>query len=221
VPLAETEENKSFAVGHLALGYISSKASAKLLKTELNIPLILTLSILPDIDILIPFLTHRGPTHSALVTFVVFLPLFAVFHKNAIPYFLALLQHSLISDYIVGSQIQLLWPLTTGYYGMEIGIKTQTNMAIEWIAFLTATIVMFKAKDLVTLFQPRNSNLILTIPTFTVLLPTFLAFPLEVPPILMLPHIVYLILFLTSILIDVRKILTNSACKPSTKSTNN
>jgi membrane-bound metal-dependent hydrolase YbcI (DUF457 family) len=211
VPLAETEENKSFAVGHLALGYISSKASAKLLKTELNIPLILTLSILPDIDILIPFLTHRGPTHSALVTFVVFLPLFAFFRKKAFPYFLALLQHSLISDYIVGSQIQLLWPVTTGYYGMGIGIKSQTNIAIEWIAFFTATIVMFKAKDLAGLFQPHNSNLILTIPTFTVMLPTFLSFPLDVPQWLIPPHLIYLSIFSASIIIGIPQVLKGTS----------
>jgi membrane-bound metal-dependent hydrolase YbcI (DUF457 family) len=207
VPLAETGENKTFAVGHFALGYISSKASAKLLKTQLNIPLVLTLSILPDVDILIPFLTHRGPTHSVLVTFVVFLPLFAFFRKKAFPYFLALLQHSLISDYIVGSQIQLLWPLTTRYYGMEIGIKSQTNIAIEWIAFFTATIVMFKAKDLTALFQPHNSNLILTIPTFTVLLPTFLSFPLDVPQWLIPPHLIYLSIFSASIIIDISQAL--------------
>ena len=207
MPLAETGENKSFAVGHLALGYISSKASAKLLKTELNIPLILTLSVLPDIDLLIPFLEHRGPTHSVLVTFVVFLPLFAFFRKKAFPYFLALLQHSLISDYIVGSQIQLLWPVTTRYYGMEIGIKSQTNMAIEWIALFTATIIMFKAKDLATLFQPHNSNLILTIPTFTVLLPTFLSFPLDVPQWLIPPHLIYMLIFSASIIIEISQVL--------------
>jgi len=207
VPLAETEENKSFAVGHLALGYISSKVSAKLLKTEINIPLILTLSVLPDIDILIPFIEHRGPTHSVLVTFVVFLPLFTVFRKKAVPYFLALLQHSLISDYITGGQIQLLWPVTTRYYGMEIGIKSQTNMAIEWIAFFTATIVMFKAKDLATLFQPHNSNLILTIPTLTVLLPTFSSFPLDVPQWLIPTHLIYMLIFSASIIIDISQIL--------------
>lgn len=207
MPLGETEENKTFAVGHLALGYISSKASANFLKTELNIPLILTLSILPDIDILIPFLEHRGPTHSILVAFVVFIPLFAFFRKKAFPYFLALLQHSLISDYIAGGQIQLLWPVTTQYYGMEIGIKSQTNMAIEWIAFFTATIVMFKAKDLATLFQPHNSNLILTIPTFTVLLPTFLSFPLDVPQWLIPPHLIYMLIFSASIIIDISQVL--------------
>ena len=38
-----------FAVGHMAFGYLSSKASSSPLKTKLNIPLVLTLSILPDV----------------------------------------------------------------------------------------------------------------------------------------------------------------------------
>lgn len=196
-------------------------ASAKITKTKLNVPIALTLSVIPDIDILIPFLQHRGPAHSIIILFVVFIPIFAIYRKEAIPYFLALIQHPLVGDYIAGGQLQLLWPLTTRYYGIEIGIKSQTNITIEWIIFLASMIVMLKTKDITAFFQPHNSSLILSIPTFTVLLPTFLAFPLEVPPILILPHIVYLILFLTAILIDVRKILANSACKPYTKSTNN
>jgi len=79
-------------------------------------------------------------------------------------------------------------------------------MTLEWLIFITATIIMLKTKDAQKLLQPHNSNLILIIPTCTVLLPTFLAFPLNVPIALMPPHIIYLILFITSILIDIRKI---------------
>jgi hypothetical protein len=76
---------------------------------------------------------------------------------------------------------------------------------LEWSAFLVSMLVMVAVKDIKIFFQPHNSNLILAIPTFTVLLPIFLAYPLQVPPILIAPHIVYLILFITSILIDLKK----------------
>lgn len=171
------------------------------MKTNLNVPIVLTLSIIPDIDMIIPFIQHRGPAHSIITLFMVFVPIFVVYHKKAIPYFLALIQHPLIGDYITGGRIQLLWPIATQYYGMEIGIKSQTNITIEWLIFLASMIVMLKTKDIMAFFQPHNSNLILSIPTFTVLLPTFLAFPLDVPTTLILPHIAYLTLFLTSILI--------------------
>ena len=59
------EEITSFAVGHMALAYLIGKSSAKLLKVNLNIPLILVLSIMPDADILLgTYQLLRGPTHS-------------------------------------------------------------------------------------------------------------------------------------------------------------
>lgn len=198
-------------MGHFALGYIISKATVKISEMKLNIPLVITLSVIPDTDILIPFLEHRGPAHSIITLFMVFIPIFAIYRKKAIPYFLALIQHPLIGDYITGGRIQLLWPLTTQYYGMEICIKSQTNITLEWIVFLTSIIIMLKAKDTVTFFQPHKSNLILVIPTFTVLLPTFLSFPLNVPAWLIPPHLAYISIFSASIIIDLIKTLKNNS----------
>jgi hypothetical protein len=209
VPSAETEENKSFAVGHLALGYILSKTSAKLLKTKLNIPVILMLSVIPDTDIfierLVPAVEHRGPTHSIIAAFIVFIPIFAVYHKKAAPYLIALVQHSLIGDYIAGHRIQLLWPTTTRCYGMSICAESQTNIAMEWTLFLVSIIILLKAKDATTLLQPHNTNLILAIPTLTLLLPTFLSFPLKVPTWLIPPHLTYIFIFSASIIITLFK----------------
>jgi len=214
--LARPEKSKSFAIGHLAFGYLSSKTSAKLLKTNFNIPVVLMLSVIPDADLLFPFLQHRGPTHSIITALIAFVPFFLIYHKRAIPYFVALAQHSLVGDYLAGGRIQLFWPLTTQEYGTRISIQSETNIALEWIMFVALMIVMLWTKDIAKFFQPHSSSLILSIPIFTVLLPPFLAFPIEVPPILILPHIVYLILFLAAILIDVRKILTDSMFKSYT-----
>jgi membrane-bound metal-dependent hydrolase YbcI (DUF457 family) len=196
-------------VGHFAFGYISSKTSAKLLKTQLNIPLVLMLSVIPDVDILFPFLQHRGPTHSIITASLVFIPIFAVYRKRAIPYLVALVQHSLVGDYIAGGRVQMLWPVTTQYFGTSIGIRSPTNITLEWALFLTSMIVMLKTKDVTMFFQPYNSNLILLIPTFTALLPTFLSFPLEVPTWLIPPHVFYILLFSASIIIDLFKVLKN------------
>ena len=205
--LSEKEENKSFAVGHFALGYILSKLTAKFTKTKLNIPLVFTLSVIPDIDILITPLEHRGPTHSIIVATIIFMPLFAIWSKNALPYFVAYIQNSLIGDFIAGGRTQLFWPLTSQLYGIEISIKSLTNIALEWILFLAAAIVLIRSRDLQFLLQPNNSNLLLFIPTCTVLLPTFLAFPMEVPIALVPPHILFLTLFSMSLLIDIKKFL--------------
>jgi len=138
-----------------------------------------------------------------------FIPIFIIYHKKATPYLIALIQHSLIGDYITGGQTQLLWPITTQPYGTGICIKSQTNITLEWIIFLTSIIIMLKTKDTNTLLQPHNTNLILTIPTFTALLPTFLSFPLDVPTWLIPPHLAYISLFSASIIIDLTKTLKN------------
>jgi len=191
-----------FAVGHLAFGYISSKTSAKLLNTNLNIPIALTLSVIPDIDILFsPFIQHRGPTHSIVMALIVFIPFFAIYRQKAIPYLVALTQHSLIGDYIVG-QTQLLWPITAQPYGIGLDIMSQTNVTLELSVFLASITMMLGTKDVAMLLQSHSSNLILSIPTCTVLLPTLLSMPLHVPTWLIIPHLAYIAIFSASMIRD-------------------
>jgi len=170
------------------------------------------LSVIPDIDILFrilfPFLEHRGPTHSLIAGLIVFTPFFVIYRRKAVPYFVALVQHSLIGDYIAGGPLgtQLLWPITTQYFGMTIDIRSPINVTIEWIIFLTSMIIMLKAKDVATFFRQQKSNLILIIPTSTVLLPPFLSYPLYVPIWLIPPHAVYIAIFLAAIFIELPQV---------------
>jgi membrane-bound metal-dependent hydrolase YbcI (DUF457 family) len=84
----------------MAIAYLLGKGSSKALRVKLNIPILLVLSLLPDIDIVYDFLTgtqiHRGPTHSIVVATLAFIPIFILYRKTAIPYFLALISHFLI-----------------------------------------------------------------------------------------------------------------------------
>ena len=197
------EESASFAVGHMALAYLLGKSSAKLLKVNLNIPLILVLSILPDADILLGVSElHRGPTHSLISALIVFIPFFALYRRKALPYFLALISHSLISDFLIGGQIMLFWPLTSNFFRLPIYINIWSivNITLEWTLFAVSTIVMFKTGDLSLFFHNKKSNLLLAIPIGTVLLPTFVSYPLQVPLLLMPPHLFYLVLFSISVL---------------------
>jgi len=198
-----------YAVGHLALGYLSGKTASKILGAKINIPLLFLASVLPDIDLLIPGLEHRGPMHSVIVFCLLFLPIFILFKKRAIPYFLALIQHSLIGDYLTGTT-QTLWPITTNWYGLGMEITSLTNILIEWALFLTSTAILFKTKDAWLLLQKHPSNMILAIPVLTVLLPTLLSFPLYVSPELIIPHLIYMALFTFSILVDLREIFTKT-----------
>jgi len=199
----------------MALAYLLGKASAKLLKVNLNIPLILVLSVIPDIDILVDFILkseiHRGPTHSIIAAVVVFIPFFVLYRQKAMPYFAALASHSLIGDFLIGGQIQLLWPLSTNEFGLHelgfpyINIYNPINIALEFTLFALAIIVMLKTHDLFRFFRKNKLNLILIIPIFTVLLPTFVGYPLHVPILLVLPHLFYLVLFSVSVLIIIAR----------------
>jgi hypothetical protein len=193
------------------------KATAKLLKVNINIPLILVLSIIPDIDILLSFLLgseiHRGPTHSIIVAMLAFIPFFMFYRQKATPYFASLASHSLIGDFFIGGQLQLLWPLTTNEFGLHelglpyINIYNSMNIALEFTLFAIALIVMLKTRDLSRFFRNSKLNLLLTIPIFTVLLPTFASYPLQVPNWLVLPHLFFLVLFSVSVLIVLKHFL--------------
>lgn len=160
------------------------------------------MAVLPDIDLLFPFIQHRGPTHSIIVAIIAFIPLLIIYRKEALPYLIAYVQHGLVGDYIAGGQVQLLWPLTRMYFGTRIDIRSPANVTIEWIMFLVACIMMLALKDFSTFFKAHWTNLVLTIPTFTVLLPTMLGFPLGVPLLLTVPHVFYFVLFAAAILVE-------------------
>jgi membrane-bound metal-dependent hydrolase YbcI (DUF457 family) len=204
-----------FAVGHMSLAYLLGKASSKPLKVNPNIPVLLVLSILPDIDIAFQTLTgsiiHRGPTHSLIVALVIFAPFFVLYGKRAVPYFLAFTSHFL-GDFFIGGQLQLFWPLSTSNFGFHeagfiyLNIYSNINVALELALFTAALVVMAKTRDYRVFFRSDKTNLVLIIPIATVLLPTFIGYPFSEPLFLFLPlmgvaHLFFLILFGISVLI--------------------
>jgi len=204
-----------FAVGHMAIGYLLAKGSSKLLHVKINIPLVLVLSILPDIDLIYDLLAnteiHRGPTHSIVLALLVFIPFFIVYRKRVVPYFLVFISHSLIGDFFIGGQLQLFWPFSTAEYGIHyigsyvINIHTPIDAIAEILLFLAAIIVLFKSGDWKVFFGDAKSNLLLVIPVATVLLPTLIGYPVTRPiiltdPALALAHLFFLALFSIAIL---------------------
>lgn len=197
------------------MAYLLGKGSSKPLHYRPNIPLLMVLSIVPDADIIFDLLTgaqlHRGPSHSVVVAAIAFIPLFIVYRKKAIPYFIALISHSLIGDFFIGGQVQLLWPFSTTQFGLHevgsyhISIFSPINIVLELILFTTAMVVLFKTSDWKVFFKNSKLNLVLIIPIFTVLLPTTIGYPFIVSiiftePFLGLAHLIYLVLFSIAVL---------------------
>ncbi|MCD6528839.1 metal-dependent hydrolase [Candidatus Bathyarchaeota archaeon] len=206
-----------YAVGHIAIGYLTGKSLGKTLKVKPNLPLIFIASIAPDIDILIPGLTHRGPTHSIIILTLLFLPLFTIYGRKIAPYFIAIIQHPLIGDYITGGT-QLLYPLTEQYYGLHFSVESRTNIITEWSFFLISMAVLIEERDLEDLLRPHLTNLLLAIPIASLLLPTFMKFPMYVLKEHYAPHIVYIVIFIASILIDVKAIIKRMSQKLNKRS---
>lgn len=185
-------------MGHLSLGYLFAKASSKALKVDVNLPLVLFLSLLPDIDLFVPWLQHRGITHSLLFLLVIFAPVFIVYRKRAVPYFLATAQHSLVGD--ISGSLMLFWPLSRQWYGLGIEITSLPSLLLEWTCFIIAFFLMLKTKDLWNLLKPNVSNLFLAGPLVAVIVSMFLVAWDLVLPEMIIPHLVYLAIFSFSIL---------------------
>jgi len=218
-----------FAVGHMAIAYLLGKGSGKLLHVSPNVPLLLVLSILPDLDILVSPSFHRGPTHSVIMAIIVFLPVLYFYRRKAVPYLLALASHAVIADLVIGGDIMLFWPLSTAKICLpapfpDISIYSPVNIALEFSLFIVATVVMWKTRDIRTFFHRDASNLLLAIPVLTVLLPTFVGYPLRVPPLLVIPHLFYLITFSIAVifgLLAIPRLMVKNQPKhePTTKPT--
>lgn len=197
-----------YAVGHLALGFLTGKASAKLLNVNLNIPLVLTLSILPDIDLITPMLQHGGPTHSIILYLAIASPAILLWKKQTVPYLVALASHPLLGDYLTrpgkAQGVQLLFPLTSGWFSAGSEVAGLTYVYLE-LALFTA-FLMLMTKDVALLIKHHPTNLLLSIPISTALLPVFMQFPIPVPPELIIPHLILIILLALPILTDIEHI---------------
>jgi membrane-bound metal-dependent hydrolase YbcI (DUF457 family) len=193
-----------FAVGHLALGYLIGKASSKTLNIKADISLLFLFSVLPDIDLIIPFLKHRGPTHSLIPLAIASVLSLLLIGRKTIPYAIAYLQHIVPGDYITGGGVQLLWPISRKWYELELPLGESTGIALELAAFAAFIVLMWKTRDLANLLQPQPKNYILLIPLITLSLPLLAGFPLPVPSILVPAHIACMTLLTIPLIANLR-----------------
>ena len=173
----------------------------------MNLPLLFAASVLPDIDLPIPFLMHRGPTHSLITLTVLMIPFFVIYRRRAIPYFAALLSHVLIADFFTGG-IELFWPLSNGWFGaLNIQTTSLTNASIELTLFLLTLPIMYKLGDFKTILEPRKKNWVLIIPLFAIVGPLLAVGrgqEYALPALLVVPSLFYLGLFFYSLIVGFR-----------------
>jgi len=179
-----------------------------------NLPLLLAASVLPDVDLLLSFLMHRGLTHSFIIITGLMIPFFVVYRKQAIPYYAALLSHIFIGDFFTGGA-QLFWPLSQSQFGvLNVSVFSLPNVIAELTLFFVTLPIMYKLGDLQTLLKPHNTNLALIIPFCAVLGPLL---PLgqnpiiTLPSLLVVPSLFYMGLFAFSMLVELRAVLKKDA----------
>ncbi|MBN2336684.1 metal-dependent hydrolase [Candidatus Bathyarchaeota archaeon] len=136
--LSDTVSNevRMYPLGHFALGYFAAYIIGRLTGEETSIPVVWFLSVAPDIDVLIPFLEHRGPTHSVVVMALLFLPVY-IASRRWLPYFAALLSHPLVGDYFTGYGCKVFWPLSDAWIAApwRYRISSRSLFVVEGVLF--------------------------------------------------------------------------------------
>jgi len=201
-----------FSVGHVALSYLIGKALSRYTEQDLNVPVIWALSILPDIDLLISGLRHRGPTHSLIVALLVFAPVFIIMSKRTIPYFAAFVTHALIGDYITNGGVELLWPLSSEPLEFRsvtrMGSAFETGLELALFAMLIITLIL--SRDYKNLFNTDKKNIFLLIPLCTIFIPITFRYPIKIPKILVIPNLILMSIMALSALMSLTNTLKES-----------
>lgn len=185
-----------FAVGHMSVAYLITRG-LKVRWGSINIPLVWLLSLLPDIDLLIPGLIHMGPTHSIIVAIGVFLPLYFYKGKVIIPYFMAYASHTILGDFITNGGIWLLWPLTSRKYALPFpfAFRSVYSANLELLLFGVFLLIFIITKDYSTPLTDRTKPLLI-IPFIALLVPVLFGFPISVPLRLIPAHLVLIAIVL-------------------------
>ena len=133
-----------YLLGHLALGYFFSKPF-QYLGYKINYFHLAIFSLLPDIDFLIPYVTHRGPTHSLSAILVLFA--ITIFIPKLLPYLAAFISHILVGDLITANGVRLFWPFSRAYYFIQTLVTYENQMTVEFVLFLLAFILFVSLKE--------------------------------------------------------------------------
>jgi membrane-bound metal-dependent hydrolase YbcI (DUF457 family) len=208
-----------YAIGHFALGYLAAKGTSKALKTKINLPLVFAVSVLPDIDLALGYLTgmhHRVITHSLITYTIILIPFLLLYGKRALPYYAAVLTHSLIGDFFTGG-LGLFWPITDNWYGiLNIQPTDLISVVAELVLFAATLAIMFKTKELQSLLKPSRNSLWLFIAFVAVLGPLVQmgfqevrrfgeTFEGALPPLLVAPSVFWLVVFGYAMLLNLRR----------------
>jgi membrane-bound metal-dependent hydrolase YbcI (DUF457 family) len=115
-----------YPLGHIAPGYFAARATSITIKGKFNLLIVLFLSVSPDFDILIPFISHRGPTLSLFMV-ILFLVSVLLLRREWLPYIAGFGSHALIGDLLTGTRrvagCMILWPFSSSFVDLGFYIE--------------------------------------------------------------------------------------------------
>jgi len=192
------------AVGHVALGYLFGKSVGYLTGRRPSLLLLWVFSVLPDLDLLLPFLEHRGPSHSLVLMGALSLPFLIWNWRIMLPYLASSLSHSLVGDYFTGGAL-MFWPLSSAWVKSPLGLSMAS--VSEWYLELVLAgvfmMLLVFSKDYRVLLRSSKLDFrfsLLFLPLCVVVLPALLLFPRLIPRLLLLPHLLLIGLVLLPVL---------------------
>jgi hypothetical protein len=136
---------------------------------KLILPLVMILGILPDGDLLLVNfgVLHRTVTHSLITYFLLFIPLFVIYHWKAVPYFVAVSSHFLFGDLLLG-QVNLFWPLNHSFIGFNFTMGSLIDVALESVGLFLAAGIMIYNGDLRRTLSVDKRNLLMALPLLAI-----------------------------------------------------
>jgi membrane-bound metal-dependent hydrolase YbcI (DUF457 family) len=146
-------------------GYVTGRATGSLLGVSANPFLLLFLAALPDIDLLLGIfgIQHRTWTHSLLIWSLVFAPLFILYKKRSIPYFIAPIQHIIFGDAMVGSWNRPLWPVSQFNFTLGYNLFSVELFALEAIGLAIFMLLVLATKSGRNRFFTQPSKRVLAV----------------------------------------------------------
>jgi hypothetical protein len=148
-----------------AVVFASLFAKGTKIKEKLFFPAILMLGVLPDVDLFLYRygIEHQTIFHSIFFWLALFLPALLIFRLNAVPYFVAVLQHFVFGDFLVGN-VWLFWPFDSSAYGLKNGLLSGFDVTLEIVGLVLAFLVLYYSGDLKRLVSVRFENIFMGIP---------------------------------------------------------
>lgn len=200
-----------FFLGHMTWAYVWAEISAGKRRGELFVPMILTLGVIPDIDLFLQGLGvwHHTITHSFLFWLIIFAPLVVVFRRKVFPYFVAVAQHFAFGDLLAGA-VMIFWPFSQQYFGFNIRMASTFEVILEATGLLLAGGISYFNGDLKQLLSVHINNIFM-LPLLIVIVISLVAVEgYRLPTSMVLLHIILVVFLAFSTVQGLRKLFNKN-----------